>query len=160
MRVRVTLTLPSQHTLRWAFGLSAGMAALAAAVAGVAVAETMAPSQRVPFDRNPNPSPNPKPIPNPNPNPNPNPIPNPNPSPNPSPNPNPRRVPFKLRKFNPVSCVRLFSSGVEMRLLALLLAITLQPIFMGDVLQVTPNPSLGTLTATLQETYPYPISLL
>ena len=158
MRVRVTLTLPSQHTLRWAFGLSAGMAALAAAVAGVAVAETMAPSQRVPFDRNPNPSPNPKPIPNPNPNPNPNPI--PNPSPNPSPNPNPRRVPFKLRKFNPVSCLRLFSSGVEMRLLALLLAITLQPIFMGDVLQVTPNPSLGTLTATLQETYPYPISLL
>jgi len=83
--------LPSQHTLRWAFGLSAGMAAVASAVAGVAVAETMAPSQR---------------------------------------------VPFKLRKFNPVSCVRLFSAGVEMRLLALLLAVTLQPIFMGDVLQV------------------------
>jgi len=73
--------LPSQHTLRWAFGLSAGMAAVASAVAGVAVAETMAPAQR---------------------------------------------VPFKLRKFNPVSCVRLFSAGVEMRLLALLLAVTLQ----------------------------------
>ena len=36
-----------------------------------------------------------------------------------------QRVPFKLRKFNPVSCVRLFSSGVEMRLLALLLALLL-----------------------------------
>ena len=101
-------------------------------MAGVAVAETMAPSQRVPFDPNPNPSHNP--IPNRNRNP----IPNPVPNPNPNPNPNPRRVPFKLRKFNPVSCVRLFSAGVEMRLLALLLAVTLQPIFMGDVLQVTP----------------------
>ena len=74
-------SLPSQRVLRWAFGLSAGMAAVASAVAAVAVAETMAPAQR---------------------------------------------VPFKLRKFNPVSCVRLFSSGVEMRLLALLLTVTLQ----------------------------------
>lgn len=91
MGIALSRFLPAQNTLRWAYGISAGMAAVATAVAGVAVGETMAPSQR---------------------------------------------VPFKLRKFNPVSCVRLFSSGVEMRLLALLLAITLQPIFMGDVLQV------------------------
>lgn len=45
------------------------------------------------------------------------------------------RVPFRIRQFNPVSCVRLFASR-EMGLLALLLALALQPIFMGDVLQV------------------------
>ena len=41
--------LPARNTLRWAYGISAGMAALATAVAGVAVRETMEPSQRVPF---------------------------------------------------------------------------------------------------------------
>ena len=46
------------------------------------------------------------------------------------------RVPFKLKAFNPISCARLLTSGLEMRLLAILLAVTLQPIFMGDVLQV------------------------
>ena len=46
------------------------------------------------------------------------------------------RRPFELGAFNPLSCYRLFSDGREMRLLALLLAITLQPIFMGDVLQI------------------------
>ena len=46
------------------------------------------------------------------------------------------RVPFTLRTFNPISCVRLLRSGTEMRLLAILLAITLQPIFMGDVIQL------------------------
>lgn len=46
------------------------------------------------------------------------------------------RVPFRLQSFNPVSCVRLLQYGREMKLLAILLAITLQPIFMGDVIQV------------------------
>ena len=46
------------------------------------------------------------------------------------------RVPFRLKAFNPLSCVRLLRYGSEMRLLALLLAVTLQPIFMGDVLQL------------------------
>ena len=49
---------------------------------------------------------------------------------------NPEKVPYKLEAFNPVSCARLFRDGREMRLLAALLAITLQPIFMGDVLQI------------------------
>lgn len=49
---------------------------------------------------------------------------------------NPARVPFELKAFNPVSCVRLLRHGREMQLLVLLLAVTLQPIFMGDVLQV------------------------
>ena len=51
---------------------------------------------------------------------------------------NPTRLPFRLRAFNPVSCARLFrgAGGREMRLLACLLALTLQPIFMGDVLQI------------------------
>lgn len=49
---------------------------------------------------------------------------------------NPERVPYTLRSFNPLGCVRLFRNGREMRLLAILLALTLQPIFMGDVLQI------------------------
>ena len=65
------------------------------------------------------------------------------------------RVPFKLRAFNPLSCVRLLRSGREMRLLAILLAITLQPIFMGDVLQVwAPALPLGVPLGTWPKNIP------
>ena len=83
--------LPATNTLRWAYGASSAAGACAMGIAAVAVRETMAPADR---------------------------------------------VPFQIKSFNPVSCVRLFSNGPQMRMLALLLAITLQPIFMGDVLQV------------------------
>ena len=89
--VGIALSRYLPGSLRWAYGVSSGVAAIAVAVAALRVKETMPASER---------------------------------------------VPFKLKSFNPISCVRLLRYGSEMRLLALLLAITLQPIFMGDVLQV------------------------
>ena len=54
------------------------------------------------------------------------------------------RVPFKARAFNPFAFTRLLRAGAAgsagrrtMRLLVALAALTLLPIFMGDVLQVS-----------------------
>jgi DHA1 family tetracycline resistance protein-like MFS transporter len=46
------------------------------------------------------------------------------------------RVPFKPRAFNPLAFTRLLRHGRQLRLLVLLSALTLQPIFMGDFFQV------------------------
>lgn len=50
------------------------------------------------------------------------------------------RVPFQVRSFNPFAFTRLFFMGRAMRLLAVLAAFTLAPLFMGDTLQARRLP--------------------
>ena len=50
--------------------------------------------------------------------------------------PQSQRVPFRaFKSFNPFACVRLLCVGRSMRLLALLAALNVLPLFMGDTLQ-------------------------
>ncbi len=56
------------------------------------------------------------------------------------------RVPFQLRSLNPFSFTRLLTSGRQLRLLALMLVLTLQPVFMGDVLQLFAISEFGLST--------------
>lgn len=50
--------------------------------------------------------------------------------------PTERRPPFKMKTSNLFGCVRLLRHGRQLKLLVLLIALTLQPLFMGDVLQL------------------------
>ena len=47
-----------------------------------------------------------------------------------------QRVPFKAKAINPFACVRLFRAGNPLRVLAIITALNLQPLFMGDVPQL------------------------
>lgn len=47
-----------------------------------------------------------------------------------------QRVPFQLKAINPLACLRLFRSGPDLRALAMITALTIQPLFMGDVSQL------------------------
>ena len=46
------------------------------------------------------------------------------------------RVPFQMRSFNPFAFTRLLAASRAMRLLSVLMALSLAPLFMGDTLQV------------------------